>query len=138
MGSIGRWLATLEPEDRDAIIRHPDPTYNGTDWGPSDYTPESCHCLVGTVVERRLEAAGVGRAARLAPYPIALHTRGLLDDDAELEWHNAGVDFPALTGRFGPERVWRAVKMRCAKLNGASELVERIERGEVVEPAGAA
>lgn len=102
VGLLGRVIAGLTEEERDALIRHPDPTFKGISWtGPND-----CGCFMGCVLMER----GNPYWRSLVPSrPLQLMS---------VEEHTAAFLFPALTLRFGPERIWRAVKLRCAKLNG--------------------
>jgi hypothetical protein len=53
VGQIGRWIDTLGDKERDAIIMHPDPTYDGQMWWDSAL---DCGCLVGCVIGKKRAA----------------------------------------------------------------------------------
>lgn len=110
MGMLGRWIDSLNDDDRDAILRHPDPTYKGWKWWDDEH---GCGCLVGTVLQHR-------RPDRYpAPFgPSWREQQTLPSREAEMHYTKVGARFPKVVHRFGPERVWRAVKLRAAKNNG--------------------
>lgn len=115
---LGLWIDSLTDADRDAIIEHPDPTYGGENW---QRDLDGCGCLVGSVVMRRAEPG-------IWPSPWA--SWGELSDAERYRWDDVGCRFPKLTERFGPERVWRACKLRAAKGN-------RVDLGTTVSVGGA-
>lgn len=130
MGMIGTWIdEELTDADRDAIIRHPDPSYGGDDWARLD--DRDCGCLVGTVVLRRMNDASWSLGEREYPNPMGLYVAGILPYERASRWMDVGFRFPILTARFGPERVWRAVKFRCARRNGTLDLLREETRDTV-------
>lgn len=104
MGIVGRWIDTLNAEERDAIIQHRDPTYDGGWWWDSD---RDCGCLVGCVVDVSPERAHLPHHAAWRGIPRLA--------GAQTEDHRVGYRFPCLTRRFTPERMWRLVKARAAR-----------------------
>lgn len=103
MGMIGRWIDSLTDEQRDQIIEHPDPTYNGRQWW--DYE-RNCGCLVGSVLGEK-EASPI-LVDRFSP------------DEAK-RWWDVGERFYRYANLFTPERMWRIVKARAAKNNAIPE-----------------
>jgi len=111
---VARWIDSLPAGgvERQAIVAHPDPTFDGDGWKRShsdrhvvEGGPQDCGCLVGEVclVLTRGEYA----------MPTELYLYNIIID--ELAWERAGLCFPRLTARFGPERVWAWVKRRAAR-----------------------
>lgn len=113
---LGLWIDSLTDDDRDAILRHPDPTYGGDLYWDLD---RECGCLVGTVLNARHPHVRPLRAS-LPEFEVERPCGELM------ELRDVGHRFPELTARFGARRVWRACKQRAAKGN-------RVDLGEPAE-----
>jgi hypothetical protein len=102
--TVVRWIDSLPTDgpERDAIIEHPDPTYNGDGW----WGMQECGCLVGCVI-----IAHVGHGVYPEPDKMGHLWSGRQTDEA----YEAGWAFPELTAAFSPERAWAWAKKRAAR-----------------------
>jgi hypothetical protein len=119
---IGKWIDGLTDAQRDRIVQHPDPTYDGREWWDLE---RDCGCLVGCVVGQSGEWS-VGRffgAEWLIPNAVLTHPSLASTQFGFAETrivYQAGIRFPRLVTRFGAPRIWRAVKARAAVRNRVS------------------
>lgn len=114
---LGKWIDSLTDAERDRIIEHPDPTFNGSQWW-NDWTEgRDCGCLVGCVVGKEIASRWVGIVREHSLPPREIGALGFY----------TGLRFPDLTHRFGAPRMWRLVKARAARGNAPSPVQEREE-----------
>ena len=111
--SIQKFLEVCHPEDRDSIMRHGDPTYDGREWWDGK---RGCGCLVGTAVGEDYD----GQPMRAWHHKDPRFLAGFMDMTASVNTE-VGYAFPKLCADYGSEPVWRECKLECARLNGSTE-----------------
>jgi len=104
MGMIGRWIDSLTDEQRDRIIEHPDPTYDGEYWWDDK---RDCGCLVGAALV----------AEEWVPGFFGLRIPARVADTRRKGEYEVGNRFFVATSRFTAPRMWRVVKARAARAN---------------------
>ena len=132
---IGKWIDSLSEEELDGILMHPDSNFTGDIYYSSRL---GCGCLVGAA-----SCQEAYNQAMIDYIETDRHTSEKSAPDSYNKTILVSVRFPQLTARFGPQRVWRACKLRAIKVLAAKtskvscqaqveKLLEEVRTGEVV------